>query len=97
MRFFKLLPIAEQELLESADFYNRESKGLGERLVVDFNTVIERLCLYPESGPRISKRLRVARLSDFPYDIVYRIHPDHLLVIAVAHQSRRPRYWKGRI
>jgi len=97
MRLHKLLTIAEQELHESIEFYDQESKELGDRLIADFNTVIERLCRYPESGPRISRRLRVARLSDFPYNIIYRIDPDQILVIAVAHQSRRPGYWKGRI
>ena len=97
MRFHRLLPVAEQELLESVDFYDQESKELGDRLIADFSTVIERLCQYPESGPRLSKRLRIARLSGFPYNIIYRIESDHILVVAVAHQSRRPGYWKGRI
>jgi plasmid stabilization system protein ParE len=97
MRFHKLLPIAEQELAEAIDFYDKESRELGDRFIVDFDTVIERLCHYPESAPRVSKWLRIARLSGFPYNIIYRINPDHILVTAVAHQSRRPRYWRGRI
>jgi len=97
MRATKLLPAAEQELLDSARFYEEKSAGLGNRLLEDFRIVMERLETYPESGPRISKRLRVARLSDFPYNVIYHVESDHILVVAIAHQSRRPGYWKGRI
>jgi hypothetical protein len=32
----------------------------------------------------------------FPFSIVYSVGGDNLRVLAVAHQSRRPRYWRGR-
>lgn len=97
MRRFKLLTIAERELLDSARFYNQESAGVGDRLVDEFLSVMERLCRHPESGARISKRLRVTRFRQFPYSVVYKIEDELILVVAVAHQSRRPGYWKGRI
>jgi hypothetical protein len=28
---------------------------------------------------------------------VYREHPDHLEVVALAHTSRKPKYWQGRL
>jgi hypothetical protein len=32
----------------------------------------------------------------FPYSVVYRVHRDDIYVIAVAHSSRRPDYWRHR-
>jgi plasmid stabilization system protein ParE len=35
-------------------------------------------------------------MGDHPYTIVYRIVNDEIIVVAVAHQRRRPWYWRGR-
>ena len=34
---------------------------------------------------------------DFPYGILYTIEPDYVLIVAVAHCSREPEYWKHRL
>jgi toxin ParE1/3/4 len=39
---------------------------------------------------------RACSLIDFPYQIIYRVVGDVMVVIAVAHTSRRPGYWKRR-
>ncbi len=33
----------------------------------------------------------------FPYGILYTIEPEFVLIVAVAHCSREPGYWKHRI
>jgi hypothetical protein len=35
-------------------------------------------------------------LHDYPYSVVYRVEPREIILIAIAHQSRRPGYWAGR-
>jgi hypothetical protein len=32
----------------------------------------------------------------FPYHIVYRTDREPILIVAVAHGRRRPRYWRNR-
>ena len=39
---------------------------------------------------------RFASLQRFPYSVVYRVRPDRIDVIAVAHSRRSPGYWRGR-
>lgn len=36
-------------------------------------------------------------LKRFPYKLLYSVETDHLYVIAVAHQHRKPGYWHDRI
>lgn len=36
-------------------------------------------------------------LTRFPYVVFYRERPDSTLILAFAHTSRRPGYWKTRI
>lgn len=33
---------------------------------------------------------------DFPFDIVYRYTREEIEIVAIAHHSRRPGYWKSR-
>ena len=41
-------------------------------------------------------KLRVLRVTKFPYSLVYRSSESDILIIAVAHHKRRPAYWKSR-
>ena len=45
------------------------------------------------AGERGAKRLILKR---FPYDVVVRETGAEIVVIAFAHHSRRPGYWRGR-
>jgi plasmid stabilization system protein ParE len=96
MKPFRFLPLAEKELQEAAQFYNEERSGFGDLLLAEFETVMARLGRHPESGAMVSRRLRVARLNDFRYSVIYKVEGEELIVVAVAHQSRKPGYWKGR-
>jgi len=33
----------------------------------------------------------------FPYNVLYAIEKDTIVIVAVAHQKRRPSYWKARL
>jgi plasmid stabilization system protein ParE len=97
MKPYQLLRRAEFELEDARQFYRAESPDLGNRFLDEFESVMERLGRFPESSPRLSRRLRVARLSVFRFNVIYQIKPDVILVVAVGHQSRKPGYWRGRI
>ena len=40
---------------------------------------------------------RRAYLKHFPYHVLFRIADDQLEVLALAHNRRRPLYWRSRI
>jgi len=70
------------------------------RAALDFADEIDRalsiLAQYPGMGAPGRGATRMRPLQDFPFTLVYRVMPDHVRVIAVAHHSRRPGYWRGR-
>ena len=35
--------------------------------------------------------------THFPYNLLYAVESDLLVVVAVAHQKRRPGYWRSRV
>jgi plasmid stabilization system protein ParE len=51
---------------------------------------------FPQWAPEILPGIRKRVLRKFPYSLIYTIERDELLILAVAHHSRRPGYWAGR-
>ncbi len=51
----------------------------------------------PQLGRPRYPGVRTWALKRFPYTLVYRVEGDLITVIAVAHQSREPRYWVDRL
>lgn len=92
---------ASRELDEAADWYEQQRSGLGLQFVEAVQEAIEYVVANPLSGGRIDSKasdLQVRRyvLRQFPYKLYYRVFPDHIRVLAVAHGSRRPAYWRNR-
>ena len=46
---------------------------------------------------QIEEEIRRFLFTRFPYSLIYGIDQETIVVIAVAHQHREPRYWAGRI
>lgn len=61
-----------------------------------YDTVANLISGNPGIGTPSAAGTRTLRFRGFPYSLVYRLHSDHAVVIAVAHQRRRPRYWAKR-
>jgi plasmid stabilization system protein ParE len=66
---YEFHPDAEQELVESAAFYERNVTGLGERFGSEVQRAIERLLEYPELGFPIDAQCRIdwkPKLLEYP-------------------------------
>jgi plasmid stabilization system protein ParE len=90
--------LASLELAEAVRWYELKRPGLGGELLDEVARAIDRLALNPDAGNPTSADRNTRRLlvSRFPYQIVYRIHPGEIVVVALAHLKRRPGYWKHR-
>ncbi len=87
---------AELELNEAADFYDLENPGLGSTLIDEFERAVATIREHPEAGPVILGRVRRWGMLRFPCSLVYSVREHELRILAVAHQKRRPFYWRGR-
>lgn len=90
------LDAARHESNDAADYYEWEQPGLGRRFEQEVQRGIERVVGYPRAWPVERGDIRKYLLQHFPYKILYSIEADHLLIIAIAHQHRRPDYWVER-
>jgi toxin ParE2 len=56
----------------------------------------KRIAEYPETWSLERGDIRKCLLHKFPYKLLYSIEKDHIIIIAVAHQHRKPEYWLGK-
>lgn len=88
--------LARLELDDATRFYELEYAGLGERFREQVRLAAERVAEYPEAWSVERGEVRRCLLHKFPYKILYSIEKDHIFIIAVSHQHRKPDYWVER-
>ena len=89
--------IAKHELEDAEAYYELEMQGLGTRFKQEVKSSIKRIIQYPEAWPIETGEIRKCLINVFPYKILYSIENDHIFIIALAHQHRKPDYWVDRI
>lgn len=102
MRRVRIHEAAAEEAAEAAAWYEKERPGLGadfQRAVdaaLDLleDDIVPLVSLPGVAGTRGVKRMLLRR---FPYAVVVRQGAAEAVVIAFAHTSRRPGYWRGRL
>lgn len=88
--------LAEAELNDAAAYYARIRPELGEAFIAEVERSVEALSASPLAGPSVEGGVRWWLLRRFPYSLWYRIGPEHVRVLALAHHKRRPFYWRER-
>ena len=97
MKPVRLSAEADVELAETAGFYDERQVGLGAAFISEFVKATQIIQQFPSLGRPIGSRMRRVLTNRFPYAIAYLEFRDETLVVAIAHTSRKPGYWKGRI
>ena len=92
---YEFHPEAEQDLYKAASRYESEVPELGLRFGEE--RVIQLLLEHPELGFRLDDNLRHFVLRKFPFSVVYAVVSDLVFIVAVAHGSREPGYWRLRV
>lgn len=93
----RFLKPAQQEVDDAVAWYDSQSRDLGTRFLDDLDRTIRRITTFPLSCAEIEPEIRRCLLSRFPYAIIYGIDSDKIIVIAVGHLHREPRYWIDRL
>lgn len=94
---YRFLTPADEEMTEASVFYEGASAGLGNSFLDEIHRVVNILREHPELGQPVGRGLRRALLHRFPFSLIYSVEVDEVLIVAVAHQRRRPGYWRNRI
>ncbi|MDI6740109.1 MAG: type II toxin-antitoxin system RelE/ParE family toxin [Candidatus Edwardsbacteria bacterium] len=87
---------AKQELEDAVHYYELEYSGLGKRFKEEVRRTTLRIAEYPQAWSIERGDIRKCLLHKFPYKLLYSMEGNYILVIAVAHQHRKPDYWIDR-
>ena len=92
-----LHPEAQEDLREAAGFY-RDNAGvaLSQSLLAEFEHSVNLLLEHPRLGSKWRWGKRRFVMQRFPFSVIYIVVGEQLRILAVAHHSRRPGYWRGR-
>ena len=92
----RLLEPAQAELDEAIGWYAEQAPGLGDVFLLETLKVLKLVAQFPQAWHPLTPEIRRCRLKRFPYSVVYTLYDEGILVLAVAHQHRKPGYWRNR-
>jgi len=97
-----VLDEAEDELVAAERWYENRRPGLGREFRLAIDEAMERLNAAPLLASAllsipIALGARQVIVKRFPYSVIFIEHDADLWVVAFAHQSRRPGYWRNRL
>ena len=96
MAVYRLLLEARRELEAAVSFYDSIYPALGRDFALEVQALCQRISQSPLAGVEVRPEIHRRILRRFPYVVLYAIEDDEVIVVAVAHQKRRPGYWAGR-
>ncbi|MFX0098781.1 MAG: type II toxin-antitoxin system RelE/ParE family toxin [Candidatus Hodarchaeota archaeon] len=92
-----ILAEAKEEIKEATSFYESRDDGLGLDFLSEVELAIKLIEESPKLCPILEGNLRRCLLKRFPFGILFYIEPERIVIVAVAHFSRKPGYWKERL
>ena len=87
--------------MSAGEWYAARGEALPDRFAEEVAETLRAIATVPAAFPavrrlRARQPVRKARLRKFPFFLVYVASEREIRVLAVAHTSRRPLYWRGR-
>lgn len=86
-------PEARDDYRDASVWYRARNPRAAERFEAEAEHLLGLVAASPMMFPLYDDEHRFAMLRRFPYSVVYRVEPDRIFVIAVAHSRRSPSYW----
>lgn len=94
---FDFHPLAAKDFRKARRYYAQRSQNVTLRFVNAVDVAIGKILAEPYRWPKHDDQFRWVRTRKFPYLLIYEIeNHSKLIIIAVAHTSRKPSFWKKR-
>jgi plasmid stabilization system protein ParE len=92
----EFLPEAEHEFREAFFWYFERSPIAADAFRSIVFEAVDALGERADMWPASEDGIRYCVLTRFPYTVWFDLKEDKATVLAIAHQHRRPGYWKSR-
>jgi toxin ParE1/3/4 len=91
-----LSPDAVLDYDESFTWYAKRNRKSALELEDEVAAAIDRIAREHGACSRFDDVYQYTRLKRYPFIVVFRVEGDAAHIVAVAHTSRSPGYWKAR-
>ena len=89
-------PSTASDLNDVISHYDHQRAGLGTAFRAEVYATIDRVIENPEFYAEVSG-VRRALVKRFPYSVIYRLFPNHLIrILVIRHHKRHPEYGVAR-
>ena len=93
----RFLALADQEVDEAVAWYGKQGHDISRGFLDDLDRAVRLATAYPLLATQIEPEIRRLLFVRYPYSLIYGIDNESIVIIAVAHQQREPRYWTDRV
>lgn len=93
----RFLSPANDDVSEAAEHYLNTDPAAARRFFEELDRVTHLIEANPKLGRPAERGTHRFSLQRFPYDVVYEIYPDEIVVVAVAHHRRERLFWLSRL
>jgi plasmid stabilization system protein ParE len=95
-------PEAVAEFDAAVRWYEEQESGVGLTLVDRAQRSRRDIADWPNAAPPFATgadgaMIRSKAVRGYPYRIIYTVESDSILILAYAHQRRKPGYWLHRL
>lgn len=98
MKTLAFHPDAKAELREAVEFYEGRRAGLGREFRINIEQALERISNAPRRNAFYKQTpIRFCLIRRFPYAVYFAEQPNRIWIVAIAHGSKRPGYWRYRM
>jgi plasmid stabilization system protein ParE len=101
MARLRVLDEAAAEAAAAAEHLESERPAYGRLFLEEYARILQQLVQFPRSGAPMGVfddvPLRSFVVSRFRYSVLVGELDDESIIVAVAHASREPGYWRGRL
>jgi plasmid stabilization system protein ParE len=94
---YRLHALAWQEIEGADDWYLQRSADASVAFIAAVSEALDRISEAPQRWPKYLHGTRRFVLHRFPFSVVYLDDPDVVNIVAIAHNKRKPGYWKQRL
>ncbi len=92
----KILPTANNDLLNGYDFYEQQERGIGQYFLDSLFSDIDSLLIYHGVHPVFFGKYHRMLSQRFPFAIYYQIEDEDIVVCAILDCRKNPAWTKGR-
>lgn len=88
---------AAADVKAAVTWYQKRSPTAAVNFIEELSRAVDTICEAPQRWPIGKNNTRRFLLWRFPFAVIYAEQKSGIIIWAVAHGSKRPDYWAGRL